>query len=129
MLGGWMVSIPAGAKNADAAWKFMNYAFVDEAAKMGYDTLNGPCVVKTYPDFIKGMTKILGENNRMSKYLEVFTKTGELGQKTWPVMRANAFYRDEETRIYDFITRGEKTPEEGLKEVTTNVQAEYDKGA
>ncbi len=129
LLNGWMVGIPQNAKNAESAWQFMKYAFVDEAAKMGYQTLNGPCVVKTYPDFIKGMTNILGENNRMAKYLEVFTKTGELGQKTWPVMRANAFYRDEETRIYDFIMRGEKTAEGGLAEVTANVQAEYDKGA
>jgi len=129
MLGGWMVSIPTGAKYAQEGWDFMKYAFIDEAAKMGYQTLNGPCVPKTYPDFIKGMTEILGADNRMSPYLEVFTKTGELGQKTWPVMRVNAFYRDEETRIYDFIMRDEMTAQEGLTEVQTNVQAEYDKGA
>jgi hypothetical protein len=69
----------------------------------------------------------MGEDNRMSPYLDTFTLTGEHGTKYWPAIEINAFYADEVNRIYDFVIRGEKTAEEGLNEVTVNVQAELDK--
>lgn len=126
-IGGWMYGIPNGAKHPDLGWAFLQYAFIDEAAKMGYLTLNGPCYKPTFPAFEEGLRGVMGEDNRMAPYLEAFTKTGELGAKFWPAIEVNAFYRDEVNRIYDFVIRGEKTAEEGLNEVTENVQAELDK--
>ena len=38
---GWMIGIPAGAPQPDGAWGFLKYGFVDNAWKMGCDTLNG----------------------------------------------------------------------------------------
>lgn len=44
-------------------------------------------------------------------------------------MSVNGFYYDEVVRIWDFVARGEKTPQEALDEVTATVQAELDKAA
>jgi multiple sugar transport system substrate-binding protein len=126
-IGGWMYGIPNGAKYPDLGWEFLKYAFIDEAAKMGYLTLNGPCYKPTFAAFEEGLRKQMGEDNRMSPYLNTFTLTGQYGEKFWPAIEVNAFYRDEINRIYDFVVRGEKTAEEGLNEVTANVQAELDK--
>lgn len=126
-IGGWMYGIPNGAKHADVAWEFLKYAFIDESAKMGYLTLNGPCYKKAFPDFEAGLKKQIGDTNRMSPYLDTFTTTGSNGTKYWPVIEVNAFYRDEINRIYDFVMRGEKSAQQGLDEVTDTVQAEMDK--
>ncbi len=127
LIQGWMYTIPTGAKQADTAWDFIKYAFIDEAAKMGYLTLNGPCVKSSFPEFEEGLRAQIGEDDRMSPYLNVFTETGEAGTKHWPNMSVNGFYYDEVVRIWDFVTRGEKTPQEALDEVTQTVQAELDK--
>lgn len=124
---GWFCGIPKNAKNPDAAWQFMKYAFVDEAAKMGYMTLNAPCVKKSFPAFEAGLKKQIGADNRLVPYIDVFIKTGAEGTKGWPVMPVNGFYFDELTRIYDFVMRGEKTPKDALDEVTKNVEAELAK--
>lgn len=129
LIQGWMYTIPTGAKQADTAWSFIKYAFIDEAAKMGYLTLNGPCVKKSFKDFEDGLRAQIGAEDRISPYLDVFTKTGEAGTKHWPNMSVNGFYYDEVVRIWDFVARGEKTPQEALDEVTATVQAELDKAA
>ncbi len=126
-IGGWMYGIPTGTKHADASWQFLKYAFIDESAKMGYLTLNGPCYKPVFKAFEDGVKKQIGEKNRMSPYLDTFTTTGANGTKYWPVIEVNAFYNDEIRRIYDFVMRGQKTAQAGLDEVTQNVQAELDK--
>ncbi|MCX6048198.1 MAG: extracellular solute-binding protein, partial [Chloroflexi bacterium] len=126
-IGGWMYAIPNGAKHVDDAWSFLKYAFIDESAKMGYLTLNGPCYKKVFKEFEDGVKKQIGDKNRMSPYLNTFTTTGENGTKYWPVIEVNAFYYDELTRAYDFVMRGQKTAQQGLDEVTQTVQAEFDK--
>ena len=127
LISGWVYGIPKNAKNPDAAWKFIKYAFIDNAAKMGYLTLNGPCIKKSFPAFEAGLKQQIGPQNRIVPYLDVFTKIGETGTKLWPVIPVNAFYNDELTRVYDFVMRGQKTPKDALDEVTKNVQAELDK--
>lgn len=129
LIQGWMYTIPAGAKQADTAWDFIKYAFIDEAAKMGYLTLNGPCVKKSFKDFEDGLRAQIGAEDRISPYLNVFTQIGQTGTKHWPNMSVNGFYYDEVVRIWDFVARGEKTPQEALDEVTATVQAELDKAA
>lgn len=129
LIQGWMYTIPTGAKQADTAWNFIKYAFIDEAAKMGYLTLNGPCVKNSFKAFEDGLRAQIGAEDRISPYLDVFTKTGEAGTKHWPNMSVNGFYYDEVVRIWDFVARGEKTPQEALDEVTVTVQAELDKAA
>jgi ABC-type glycerol-3-phosphate transport system substrate-binding protein len=129
LIQGWMYGLPAGSAQPDAAWDFVRYAFIDEAARMGYLTLNGPCVKNSFADFEAGLREQIGEENRISPYLDVFTSIGEAGTKHWPNMPVNAFYYDEIVRIWDFVTRGEMTVQAGLDEVTQNVQAELEKAA
>lgn len=129
LIQGWMYTIPAGVKNPDTSWSFLNYAFVAEAAKMGYLTLNGPCVKSAFKAFEDGLRAQIGEDDRISPYLDVFTRIGAAGTKHWPNMSVNGFYYDEVVRIWDFVARGEKTPQEALDEVTATVQAELDKAA
>ena len=124
---GWMVGIPAGAPEPDGAWGFVKYGFVDNAWKMGCDTVNGNCVLDQMAQFDECVIAALGEDNRMSPYFHVFSETGAAGEAFWPVMPANSFYYDEMVRAYDFVVRGEKGASEALEEVTAAVQAELDK--
>jgi multiple sugar transport system substrate-binding protein len=125
--GGWMYSIPAGAKNSEAAWKFIRYAFIDQSAKMGYQTLNGTCIKSQFGAWEEGVKQKMGADNRMAPYLSKFTETGGAATKYFPVLPVSAFYQDELNRVYDLVMRGELTPQAALDEVTANVQAELDK--
>jgi multiple sugar transport system substrate-binding protein len=124
---GWFYAIPKDSKQPDPAWKFIQYCFINNAAKMGYLTLNGPCVKAQLPDFLKGVTDLVGAKDRIAPYLNIFTKMGEVAEHYWPAIPVNTYYNDEVTRIFDFVVRGKMTAQAALDEVTKNVQAELDK--
>ena len=126
-ISGWMYSLPTGAKSTEQAWKFIRYAFIDQAGKMGYLTLNGPCVKKEFKPWEDGMKQKLGSNNRMAPYLSKFTDTGAAATNFFPILPVQSFYSDELDRVYDLAVRGQMTPQAALDEVTKNVQAELDK--
>jgi multiple sugar transport system substrate-binding protein len=128
-ISGWMFSIPSGSKNPDAAWNFLRYAFVDQAAKMGYLTLNGPCVKSQLSGWETGLKEKMGADNRMASSLHVFSETGAAATNFFPIIPVQSFYNDEINRVYDLVIRGQLTPQAALDEVTTNVQAELDKVA
>jgi multiple sugar transport system substrate-binding protein len=125
--GGWQVAIPANTQNSQAAWQFVRYAFIDQSARMGYQTLNGTCIKSQFAAWEAGVKQKMGANNRMAPYLHLFTETGGAATKYFPVLPVSAFYQDELNRVYDLVMRGERTPQAGLDEVTKNVQAELDK--
>jgi multiple sugar transport system substrate-binding protein len=125
--GGWQVAIPNGTKTSEAAWQFIRYAFIDQSARMGYQTLNGTCIKSQFAAWEAGVKQKMGANNRMAPYLHLFTETGGAATKYFPVLPVSAFYQDELNRVYDLVMRGEQTPQAGLDEVTKNVQAELDK--
>ncbi|MCB0085809.1 MAG: extracellular solute-binding protein [Caldilineaceae bacterium] len=54
-ISGWMYSIPQESAHRDEAWDFISYAFIDQAALMGYKTLNGPCVKAALPEWEDGL--------------------------------------------------------------------------
>lgn len=124
---GWMVGIPKGTKHPDEAWRFLKYGFIDKSDVMGYSTLNGPCYKNVLPGFEAGVIKALGEKNRMTPYMNVFTKIATYASKAFPVIPVNQFYYDEITRIFDLIMRDQVSIKDGLNEVTKNVQTELDK--
>jgi ABC-type glycerol-3-phosphate transport system substrate-binding protein len=128
-ISGWMYSIPTGAKNNDAAWKFIRYAFIDQCAKMGYLTLNGPCVKRALPDWEAGVKEKMGANNRLAPHLHIFSETGAAATNFFPIIPVQSFYNDELNRVYDLVIRGQQTPQAALDEVTKNVQAELDKAS
>lgn len=127
MLGGWHYSLAKGIPNPDASWKFMRYMFWDKSAKMGIDTLNGTCVISQLDDWVTGMQAKLGDTNRMSPYLHIFTDTGAVATNYIPIIPNQSFYTDELARICDLVVRNEMEPQAALEEVTTNVQADLDK--
>ena len=126
-ISGWMYTIPAASKHPAEAWKFIRYAFIDEAAKMGVLTLNGPCVKKALQPWEDGLKQAMGPQNRMAPYLKFFTDTGAVASNFFPIIPVQSYYSDELNRIWDLVMRGETTPQAGLDEVTKNVQAELDK--
>lgn len=126
-ISGWMYTMPKGAPHPDASWDFLRYAFIDQSAKMGYLTLNGPCVKKAFPAFLEGLKKEMGPKNRMYSQLDYFTRTGEAATNFFPIIPVQSFYNDELNRVFDLVVRGQQTPQAALDEVTKNVQAELDK--
>jgi multiple sugar transport system substrate-binding protein len=128
-ISGWMYSIPTGSKNADAAWKFIRYAFIDQCAKMGYLTLNGPCVKRALPEWETGVKEKMGAKNRQAPYMNIFSETGAAATNFFPIIPVQSFYSDELNRVYDLVIRGQQTPQAALDEVTKNVQAELDKAS
>jgi multiple sugar transport system substrate-binding protein len=126
-ISGWMYSVPKDAQYRDQAWDFIKFAFIDNAALMGYKTLNGPCVKAAFPEWEEGVREFMGDDNRMAPYLDIFSQTGEAATNFFPIIPVSGYYSDELNRIYDLVMREEMTPQEGLDEVTANVQAELDK--
>jgi len=124
---GWLVGIPSLSPRPDLAWDFLNYGWVENAWKMGCDTLNGPSVVAQLPQFQECMVEKLGTDNRISEDFHVFVDHGAAATKSWPAFPANSLYADEVDRAYDFVIRGEKGVEEALQEVNETVQKELNK--
>ena len=122
-----MYSIPQESAHRDEAWDFINFAFIDQAALMGYKTLNGPCVKAALPDWETGLRDYMGADNRMVPYLDIFSQTGAAATNFFPVLPIGSYYNDELSRIYDLVMREEVTAQAGLDEVATNVQTELDK--
>lgn len=126
-ISGWMYAVPQEATHRDEGWDFIKFAFIDQAALMGYKTLNGPCVKAAFADWESGLRDYMGADNRMIPYLEVFSQTGIAATNFFPILPVTGYYNDELTRIYDLVMRDEVTAQAGLDEVTQNVQAELDK--
>lgn len=127
MLGGWHYSLAKGIAHPDQSWQFLRYMFWDKSAKMGIDTLNGTCVVAQLDDWLSGMQAKLGDSNRMTPYLHIFTDTGAVATNYFPIIPNQTFYTDELVRVYDLVVRNQMEPQAALDEVTTNVQADLDK--
>ncbi len=126
-VGGWLFGIPAGAKYADAAWQFMKFAFIDNAAKMGVDTENEPAYRPAVADWQKGLRGKLGETNRMIPYLGLFSEMAENATKAWPAIPVSAYLANERDRAFEAVISGGKSAKDALDEMTKNAQAELDK--
>ena len=67
-----MYGIPVNAEHPEEAWTFDQWMFIDNSAKMGYETLNGPCVIAQLGEFKEGLIAKIGADNRMTPYLDAF---------------------------------------------------------
>ena len=123
---GWHYSIPTGAKNKDAAWQFMKYAFYDKAARMGVVTLNGCCVKAQLTDWVEGLKDYFGPDNRVIPYLPILGEIAAVSAKYWPPIPVASRYLDEVNRAEDFAVRGEKTAQQALDECAEIVQKELE---
>lgn len=123
----WAYAIPTKAQHPDQAWQFDRYAFIDQAALMGYETLNGPCVIKSLPAWQEGVQKTIGSNNRMTPYLSVFTDVAKRATKYFPSIPVASMYADQLNRAFDQAVHGQKSPKDALQAVYDAVQPELEK--
>ncbi len=123
LIQGWDYGIPTGAKHPAEAWAFIKYAFYDQAALMGSETLNGPCVLKTFPDFVSQVQKNIGANNRMTPYLKIFTDVASAGSKFWPVLPMSSQYSKAVGQAESDALAGKGEPRDLLNGVQTAMTA------
>jgi multiple sugar transport system substrate-binding protein len=125
---GWQYALPKGTKQAEKGWRFLQYAFVDNAAKMGYLTANGPCYLKQLDEFNKKMvSEVLKGENRMTPYFKVFTDIARTGVKHFPSLPVTDPYKKAlDTAVNDAVT-GAKPARQALDEVTRQMQTELDR--
>jgi multiple sugar transport system substrate-binding protein len=128
LIQGWMYAVPKAAKQPERGWRFVKYAFVDNSAKMGYLTLNGPCYLKQLDEFNKQMVgQVLKGDNRMTPYFKVFTDIARTGAKHFPALPITSAYNKALGTAYTDAMQGAKTPKAALDEVTQLMQAEVDR--
>ena len=101
---GWMYGIPVNAEHPEEAWTFDQWMFIDNSAKMGYETLNGPCVIAQLGEFKEGLIAKIGADNRMTPYLDAFLSLAEKGETFWPPLPTASAYRSEFNTAVDLGT-------------------------
>jgi multiple sugar transport system substrate-binding protein len=125
---GWQYAIPNGTKQPDQGWRFLKYAFVDNSAKMGYLTANGPCYTKQLDEFNKKMVSdVLKGDNRMTPYFKAFTDIARTGSKHFPSLPITDAYKKALDTAYNDAMAGTKPARQALDEVTKQMQTELDK--
>jgi ABC-type glycerol-3-phosphate transport system substrate-binding protein len=125
---GWHYTIPKGTKQADRGWRFLKYAFVDNSAKMGYLTANGPCYTKQLDEFNKKMvSEVLKQDNRMTPSFKVFTDIARTGAKHFPSLPVTDAYKKAIDQAVADAMAGTKPARQALDEVTQQTQVELDK--
>lgn len=123
----WAYAIPTAAQHPEQAWMFDRYAFIDQAALMGYETLNGPCVLKSLPDWEVGVKKAIGPSNRMTPFLGIFSDVARRATNYFPSIPVASMYADQLNRAFDQAVHGQKQPKDALQAVYDAVQPELEK--
>ena len=123
---GWMYAIPVNASNPDEAWAFDKWMFIDNSGKMGYETLNGPCVIAQLDEFKEGYIAKVGADNRIVPYIDVFLALAQYGETYWPPIATAGDYRRAYLDVAAQVLQEQITAEEGLKTLATTQQAELD---
>ncbi|MGH2370995.1 MAG: extracellular solute-binding protein, partial [Chloroflexota bacterium] len=80
VIGGWGHANPSGSRNHDEAWLFLRHFFIDNAAQMGYLSLNGPSVIGQLDLFKKELIqRTLKPDNRMAKHMDFLLEVARNG--------------------------------------------------
>jgi ABC-type glycerol-3-phosphate transport system substrate-binding protein len=123
---GWMYAIPVNAANPDEAWAFDEWMFIDNSGKMGYETLNGPCVIAQLGEFKEGYIAKVGADNRIVPYVDVFLELAQYGETYWPPIATASDYRSAFMEASTQVLEESITAEEAMKTLATTQQAELD---
>ena len=123
---GWMYGIPVNAEHPEEAWTFDQWMFIDNSAKMGYETLNGPCVIAQLGEFKEGLIAKIGADNRMTPYLDAFLSLAEKGETFWPPLPTASAYRSAFNTAVGSVLNEEITAEEAMSTLAQTQQAELE---
>lgn len=120
---GWMYAIPVNAANPDEAWAFDKWMFIDNSGKMGYETLNGPCVIAQLGEFKEGYIAKVGADNRIVPYVDVFLELAQYGETYWPPIATASDYRSAFMEASTQVLEEAITAEEAMKTLAETQQA------
>ncbi len=120
---GWMYAIPVNAANPDEAWAFDKWMFIDNSGKMGYETLNGPCVIAQLGEFKEGYIAKVGADNRIVPYVDVFLELAQYGETYWPPIATASDYRGAFIEASTQVLEESITAEEAMKSLAETQQA------
>lgn len=126
LIQGWYVAIPYGAKNPEAAWEFIRWAFVERAAEMGAYTLNGPTPIASFREFNELLAAQIGPGNRLIPYLDVFNQIAYHGSKYFPGTPITMEYYNRVNEAQSLVLGGREAPRQVLERFTRSLQAQLD---
>ncbi len=126
LIQGWYVGIPKEAKNVEAAWDFIRWAFVDRAAEMGASTLNGPTPLASFREFNELLANQIGPDNRLVPYLDVFNEIAFRGTKYFPGTPITMDYYQKVNEAQNLVLSGEAAPRQVLESMNDALQAQLD---
>ncbi|GHU15682.1 sugar ABC transporter substrate-binding protein [Spirochaetia bacterium] len=114
--GGWSMVIPTGAKNVDGGVRFMAYA-TGEAGQRVFAKVSG---------HLPTWKSLLNDNSLFSERHQFFRELLPLAQSR-PVLPMHAFYWDQLTAAQNDVSMNLKTPEEALRSVESQSQAQLNR--
>jgi len=115
--GGWIIIVPKGARNVDAAWEFMRW-FEEEGADWWFDKRG---------DFAARMDRPWVKRAKESKLYRPFVEMLEVTVNTRPLVPVSQFYYASLDKAMQEVAYGRKTAKEALTEVTRLVTAEWER--
>jgi multiple sugar transport system substrate-binding protein len=122
----WDMAIPKGSAHAEDAWKFIKYAYYDKAEVLA-DTINWPSKISAFDAFKKRTLEIMGANNRLAKYMDLFALPKQVGAYFEPWTPIYSKLGDQFGTAMQAMARREKTPQAAMDELVSTLQPELDK--
>ena len=118
-IGGWGMFIPSEARHPDEAWEFIHWAgATDEGTKAQWDTVGFP------PGYNKApVLEEIKNDPVMAPYYDVLTTSQSIRP---PIPVADYYFTQLDEHISKAVL-GLATPLEAMREVKTNVTAEWDR--
>jgi ABC-type glycerol-3-phosphate transport system substrate-binding protein len=122
----WDMAIPKGSAHVEDAWKFIKYAYYDKAEVLA-DTINWPSKISAFDAFVKRTIAIMGKDNRLIPYMDLFPLPKKVGAYFEPWTPIYSKLQDQFNTAMQSIARREKTAQAAMDEVVSTLQPELDK--
>jgi multiple sugar transport system substrate-binding protein len=128
VIGGWSHASPSGSKNHDEAWLFLRHFFIDNAAQMGYLSLNGPSVLSQLDPFKKELIqRTLKPDNRMARHMDFLLEIARHGvHPSAPPTILGTRPGAEFDKAVTAVLLGQTAAREALAAASRTLQAELD---
>ncbi len=117
--GGWVMVIPKGAKNVDAAWELIRWLGAEEEGAGRWFEIDGSFTGRMDLPWVK--------RAKESKTYRPFAEMLEVTVNTRPLIPVSQFYYAQLDKAIQEVAYGRKTAREALGEVTKAVTAEWER--